>query len=638
MKKRLLVLIIALAIVAAGLLGINATDVSAVSVTISNLFVQASGSSYISRSVDDQGVKITFNSTAKESSIRYLQLMHMENFEVEFDLIDVSFKEFIINLYDNYNSSKFIRITLSNDGTNLKVVLRDNYRNEAETIIPLTQLKGKIKIIYLGTVNEFRFSSDESSLNNTLLNDAGIVTKSFYNYEARMTFGVADHSDTDGSNIYVNSISNKNGKQEFSKSTETNVVPIIGHYINNELNFVSGSTISLDAALGHRFTIPYYTIDILGDGLNVRTQFEAKGTNTFDSDWFGVDEGGLDSKFPASSSITSLLMSGNVDGKKLEEGDKYYIHIANLLDRNELGYQEVTLKVTLKLDTQSPIIKDAAVVSAVREAYPNLSIDAPLKDNTLTFPSLILNDGVIDFVNGDGIDANYNVNFQLGYKRPNEATWQWSSNTDVSINAIGYWTFTYRVKDAAGNTSYLGGQIGAITFGYYINDVTPPEIDAYKEQTIYLNKAFTVSLPSITDNASGVNSAWSKYKVYFIDGDGVRTLLEDNKKSQLFEGKITATQLTNENGDKNYFEIEFSARDNVGNISEVKITKLIVKVSTDLEKLPANDILKTIAIIIACVAGVCLVLLLIVNPDRKRERSPSFVKTKEVDDKEDKKK
>lgn len=634
MKKKLLILIVAFAIVASSFAGINFTDVNAVSVTMSNMFTQESGSSYITRSVDENGAKMTFNSTAKETSIKYLQLMHMEHFEVVFELLQVEFKEFYVTLKEYNVSSKFLRVTLSNDGSNLKAVVSDNLRNEVETIIPSSKLEGELKIIYDGITKQLYFNNDMDSDNHIQLNMQGIVTDSFYNQEANMVFGVKGHSDENASNIYVKSIANKNGNQEINSKTSTNIDPIVAHYASNELNFSNGDTIELKAALGYKFTIPYYAIDVLGNKLYIKTQFEAKDANTFDNDWYAMEDN--KSKYPSSTSMTYIQMSGNVEGKKLEVGDKYYIHISNVYEQNNVNAQWLTLKVTLVDDTEAPVIVADKLVTAVNEYFPNLSIDAPMTGNTLSFPSLNAFGDVIDFDKGDGIDAIYNVEFQVGYKRPGDAAWSWSSNTEVSINTIGYWTFTYRVKDAAGNMSYLGSKIGDITFGYYVNDIYSPEIDVSKEQVIYKNKAYTIPTPKVTDNASGVDSAWTKYKVYYIDGNGNSTLLEDNKDSMLYNGVLTAETITNDGETEYYFLIEYSARDKAGNVAETKTTKLIVKVSPNPVERPVNNIMKIIAIVLASVAGVLLVIMLVVNPEKRKEKA-GFIKNKIVEDEKEKK-
>ena len=227
------------------------------------------------------------------------------------------------------------------------------------------------------------------------------------------------------------------------------------------------------------------------------------------------------------------------------------------------------------------------------------------------------------FTAQDSLDSYDNVTIQVGYSAPRDkGEFTYVDSYAVRINVEGQWYFRYKVTDSAGN------EAESDAFPIRVFDETPPTIKAESTVEITVNEEYTIPSATITDNAAGVDTAYSKWTLYYMNADGSRgekieNLLEDQEgyeDSILKDGVLTPTELTASDSDGSFILV-YQARDLAGNESDpVEVVIKVVEGTPDYSANPWNDFFVTALIVIACLAGTGIIILIFVKPKERELR------------------
>ena len=571
------------------------------------------GSATVASSLS-QGVKITFNKASEASSADYRHSLDMNRFAVDFKFDGENFQEIWFTFTDADNSSKWVTVRLNKDGDSLQYKLEDNYGNETAyassgvTVSALTS-EGGVTLGYTyandgngNYVGAFTFGG------RTLAAD-GIETTSFYKNIADMSFGVEGVSgDLDSAVMYITAVTNSNGEQSLvtsnSKFTDENrVAPVIipkEDGVDAIVTSASPVTKAVNAASNSTYSFPYYCLDILGSGWAVTTSVEqgAAGDKVEGKTEHALGNAGSVYTFRiyAKESDAEPLVTLNVtavdDDRKVSVDNAKFIEFINASD--EIG-------------TGSALVEH---------------IVAPSENNTFEFPHIYRDDYENIFAaDPTGLDTFDNVTIQVGYRAPGDTgEFTYVNSYAVRINAEGLWTFRYKVTDAAGN------ETESQVFYLRVFDETAPTIKTETTVEITVNEGYTIPSATITDNASGVDTAYSVWTLYEMNADGskgnkianIRDGEEGYENSILKDGVLTPTALTPDDRDGSYILV-YEARDYAGNVADnVEVTIKVVAGTPDYADNPWNDFFRTALIVVACLAGTGIIILIFVKP-RERE-------------------
>ena len=581
--------------------------VGAVNVYGSTIFQKNEGDTEISSSLSG-GAQVIFKKTAKNSSFAYKHTLDMELFEINFGFTAISFKETVFTFKDFDDKTVWVELYLKYDSDTslIQYKFKDNEQNET-TYADVSGVNGNqfsnLTIKFQGGV--FTLITAGGASEELSIAAGEISTLRFYKSMATLTIGVRDNNEDKDSIIKVYSMSNLAGKQSLDNSggplTATAIIirdkkdggNTIVDYTSSSTTTISG----LVAAYNADYIFPFYCIDILGFGwtLEVKdgssaTEFSKKNTGD----------------------LKHYLVPDPDNGSTQEN---YYEF--NIYRYEADATPTLHLEVEAKKDTKAPKLNDAAIEEHVREMFGGSKIIfAPASGNTYKFDPLPREVGTssleaLDTSDSDGIDNYDNVNIQLGYKAPNSTSdYTYVSNNAVTINSIGQWWFRYKVTDGVSNST-----TSDFHFWLMVEDNVGPTITAVELETVDFEEdmKYTVSMATVSDNASGVNQDKHKFTVYALHGDGTRTLVElDDKNQFVVSGLTPADQEAS-------YEIVFEAEDNRGNIATIKTTKLKFVVPEDTEPVPpaenpVNDALLTALIIIATVAAAGLIALIFIKP------------------------
>lgn len=560
------------------------------------------GSASITSSLSD-GLKVSFKKASKASSANYKFALDMNDFAVSFRFDNANFTETWFKFTDNDNSTKWVQLTFKKDGDKIAYKFKDNYSNE-------TDYKDS-------GINASEFSSENGltlsykkgegfKLGSQALAADGIETLSFYKNIATMSFGVSGVSGEEDDNdavMLITSIKNSNGTQSLKTSDskfegDSRVAPVIIPKEDGQDGIVSSAvSVSLKAARNAEFVFPYYCVDILGTGWAVSTKEgdEAEGEK-----------------------ITNKLKHSL--GR---EGSAYIFKIyAKSSDENAL----ITLSVEAVKDTAKVQIDNTQLMAflnasdELQKAFNDNHLVATAENNTFEFPHIYRNDFDGIFTTADALDAFDNVKIQVGYRAPGDSgEFTYASSYAVKLNKTGRWYFRYKITDAAGN------ETESDVFNFLVFDQTAPTITIESEVEIDVNKKYTIPSATITDNAAGVDTAYSKWTLYEMNADGTKGKEIANIKegedgyddSILKDGVLTPTALTPSDKNGSYILV-YEARDLDGNVAEpAEVVLKVVEGTPTYADNPWNDFFRTALIVVACLSGTGIIVLIFVKPKER---------------------
>ena len=573
------------------------------------------GSASIASSLSN-GVMVTFRKASAASSASYKHSMDMNSFAVDFRFGNANFSELWFKFTDADNSSKWVTVWLRQIGDNLQYKFEDNYGNETDYAysgIAASSLTsdGGLTLGYRGGA----FTLSAASANGATLTSDGIQTLSFYKNIANMSFGVegvSGEDDDENAVMYITAITNSNGEQKLvtsnSRFTDAErVAPVIVPKADGDNGVVSASepdVKTVNAAADSTYVFPYYCLDILGTGWAVTTAVGESGT-------------------PGDK------VEGKTEHSLGNAGTAYKFEIyAKASDENPL----VTLNVTAVNDTTGVTIDNGNLLTFLHnsdeignDTHDGFAahIVAPTENNTFEFPHIYRDDFETIFTAQDSLDSYDNVTIQVGYSAPRDkGEFTYVDSYAVRINVEGQWYFRYKVTDSAGN------EAESDAFPIRVFDETPPTIKAESTVEITVNEEYTITSATITDNAAGVDTAYSKWTLYYMNADGSRgekieNLLEDQEgyeDSILKDGVLTPTELTALDSDGSFILV-YQARDLAGNESDpVEVVIKVVEGTPDYSANPWNDFFVTALIVIACLAGTGIIILIFVKPKERELR------------------
>lgn len=574
--------------------------------TGSSLFTVTSGTATIDSTINGKGgALVTIPKTGKRSTLKYTHTLDSTDISVFVEFPAFYCNKFTLRFADNYNSTKYLEISLEvrSEG-GFTAYAMDNYETKSPELKfdnPLSEAKfelgyrvssesekgGELYIsINAGTEQFF----DVSGLRMRAADTSSTLKQlSFDNDDVMLFFSLADQLSTEDTKMLVTGIKMFGKIQLLDDQAEGYVkqVPVLKRrqgLAANEVIYIFKGT------LNKTYTFPIYIVSVLGDKVYTSVVSPSIG---------GLDDPDIIPMLPETwNSPIYNKTSHTLDSKG------WYIFKVSI--SNEVDADSIYLKIFVGDATVAPTFNTAKVVEKVAEMLPNRVLIAPALSNTFEFPSLRSE----EFVNIlGGIDALYNIKIQLGYRKPGTSTgtWTYCEANEVQLNAVGTWAFTYRVVDSAGNESALGE-----IFTYIVNDVDAPKIEATRDIEVVVNTEYTIASPTISDNASGVDSSKTVIKLYTKDGEEIE--LKDNK---FRPSKLTP------NGDSYSYYITYQAVDNYGNATE-ELTLSYVKIvpySGDPVENPANVIIQVVLIVVASIAGIGLVVLTFtsVKPRKKED-------------------
>ncbi len=515
------------------------------------------------------GVEVAFAEDSGDvSSVKYAYTADVQKFSLKWKFSDFSAEKTFLTLTDVENTTVYLTLELTQKGEKLEAVLKDNWKNESA----VTEISAVM-------TDELTFSYDKSGVfkvNDVTLNADTIRTKAFENNEATLSFGVNKQEESKTSKVTLLSMENVKGVQSLLADAVK---------VDTLLKYKKGldetqTSFTVKSALDQDFVFPVYGVSILGNRLRVKYK-EPSDTE------FGNEN------------------VGKTKHKLTQEGT-YVFKIYTETEDNA-----VTFTVTAVKDTSAPKFEEAALRAALADLIAQQNVSAPSLNNTYRFPSI---DAAVA-ADPDGIDTLYNIKVQVGYKKPGETgEFTFANGLDVSLNTVGVWSFEYKLTDAAGNKTE-SKDIG-VTFKLNVIDTDAPVIDMPEVKEISVDKEFVFSEATMKDNASGVNSVRSSFKVFRIE-DGDRTDVTDELKKADF--KIKPTVLTDADGNHSY-EVEYTAFDNAGNKSTHTMkVKVVTPKAEDPKPNPTNDALQTTLIVIASLCGLGIVVLLFVKPKKPEQ-------------------
>lgn len=564
------------------------------------------GSTVVTSSLAN-GLQLNFGKASKASDASYQHLLDMNDFAAEFTFVNANFGETWFRFTDNDNDTKWVELTLLKENDKVAYKIKDNYKNE-------TQQK-TLSVDFTALTDEEDYASlsyadGKFALNGAALDMTGITTTSFYKNIAKMSVGVKNVDGSDDASdavMRISSVKSSNGVQTLVTDNsrfegEKRVAPVIIPKADGDDEAVTSPvTKTMNAASNAEFAFPYYCVDALGEGwyATVTEGAGEEGEKVLAKTRHTLGDAGKTYSFriyPLSSSSEALV-------------------------KIDVTAQDDTQKVAAANDKFDSFIKDS---DELKEAFAQGHLVAPSEGNTFEFPHIRREnfgaDGI--FSAADDLDSFDNVKIQVGYKAPGDSgEYTYVSAYAVRINAMGKWSFRYKVTDSAGNATETA------PFELRVFDEDAPTITVSDSEEIFVGRGYTVPTASISDNAAGVDEAFSIWTLYQIDENGERKEIKNLKEGEdgyednlLKNGVLTPTEVTPSGKDAS-FVIVYEARDLAGNVADKVETEIkVVETTPDYVTNPWNDFFRIALIVLACLAGVGIIVLIFLRPrgdDRK---------------------
>lgn len=593
--KRKFMLIFSIIFVFAMALTILAPAINLHAATGNSLFTIQSGSATIESTINGKGgAELVYGKEGKRASVKYDHLLDSSDISVFMQFITVHFDRFLLRFSDTYNTTKYLEICIRPTENGFVSWAQDNYSNktpEIEFTTPLLDAKlelgykvtgsgDKGAVMYIKVGSDASKQFDVSNLQMRSLDTSSDLKQlTFDNNDTNLLFTVADQTIDDDTRIMITGIKMFGNIQLLDNKAEGYVLrtPVLKRrqgLDQNQTEYI------FKGNYNKTYTFPVYVVDVLGD---------------YTDTWVVAPE------------IGNLDTFENIPDYPADWGSSVYRKTSHTLDNKgwymfkisvgDNANETVFLKVFCTDETTAPTFNVDGVKQKVAEMLPNRVLNAPKRNNTFEFPSL----RSTDLINLSGsIDTLYNIKIQLGYRRPGSTgAWTYCDANEVQLNAVGTWTFTYKIVDSAGNESTLGE-----TFVYIVNDIYPPEIEADRNIDVVINTDYTIPNPTVTDNASGVDTTKTEIRLY--TKDGVEVEITDNT---FRPNKLTP------DGEMYSYYVTYKAVDKYGNATEEEILSYIriVAYTGDPLENAANDIVEIALIVTACVAGAGLIVLLFVS-------------------------
>ena len=285
-----------------------------------------------------------------------------------------------------------------------------------------------------------------------------------------------------------------------------------------------------------------------------------------------------------------------------------------IVDAKYVSATEDTKKVVIS--NEAGLMNYIKSQGIVAKALSDGHIAATATGATCDFPA-ISKEKYDEFVqeSGETVDTFETVKIQVGYKNPtNNGDYVYSSGYSVSLNKTGTWYFVYKFTDAAGNATITD------SFSLRVFDETAPVLTVTESVKIVVDEQYAIPSASFSDNASDEDTRYKKWTLYSVDANGNRTEVKNVKygedgydESMLKDGKLTPAEA----GSK--FVVVYESQDKAGNKAQnVEMAIEVIEATPDYVANPFNDFVKTALIVVACLAGLGIIILIFVKP---RERS-----------------
>jgi len=549
----------------------------------STLAATSMGSAEVKTSLAD-GLQIEFKKASDESAINYKNTLYVANLSVKLNYTGTNFEESWFCLTDADNDTKWVKVYFKAQDGVVAYKLEDNFSNKTDyktTSISADKLTQ-------GVVFSYDAASQKFKIDGVVLSASGIETVSFYKNMANLSTGISGISGDDESlSLTISEINGQSLKTTDDKISSKQSPVIISKAVDQNTPVVS-ETQTVNAAAEKEYIFPYYCLDVLGTG------------------WFvSVDDG--------------VKTAGRTKYTMGAEGQNVVIKLfAQKTDTTPV----VTLNINSVKDTRKVVISDMNGLlncikgqGEVKEALEVGHLVAPSEGNTFEFPHLTASD-YANYIAYDpqGIDTFDSVKVKVGYKAPGATGgYTFATSYAVRINKTGNWSFVYQFVDGAGNTTVSD------PFELRVVDEHAPTIKVEDRVEISVDAEYQVPSATITDNASGIDTRYTKWTLYEVDADGNRTEVTNYKygeegydEAQLKDGKLTPTEV----GKK--YVVVYEARDNFGNVAENKEMEIeVVEATPVYTPNPFNEFVKTALIVVACLAGLGLIILFFVKPKQR---------------------
>ena len=558
------------------------------------LLTTQSGSPTIESSLKD-GAKVTFKASSSTASVGYKHTLYTQDLQISFNSASSNFEELWFKLTDADNDTKWVKVSLKKASDKIQYKLEDNNGNKTEYV------DSGVSASKLAEGLTLSLKDKNFKLDNVDLNEGNIKTLSFYKNMANLSYGVSG-VDSEGSDAVVSltkinnqTLTTTNNKFEGANRAQTVIISKadgVDAPITSPISPADEGDYTF-AAENTEYAFNYYCLDVLGTGWAVAVGNGAKvsGQKT-------VSVGAKDS-------VVEVAIYSTIDSTDAL----------------------ITLKIKAVKDTTKVELKDKAAGSTFADAIISMMeqndatvasghIVAPTTGNTYEFPHVDRDMFNAYFTAKDG-DSFDNVKIQVGYKAPGDnGDYTYVSSYAVKLNETGIWYFVYKVTDVAGNETLSN------TFSLRVFDETAPVISVSEKVEIIVDEKYTIPSATITDNASGVDSRYTKWTLYKADengnkvGDAIANVKygeEGYDESELQDGVLTPSEI----GAK--YVVVYEAQDKDGNVAEIKSTVItVVEGTPSYTANPFNDFVKTALIVTACLAGLGIIILIFVKP---RERS-----------------
>ncbi|MDD4291225.1 MAG: hypothetical protein PHX51_03165 [Clostridia bacterium] len=664
MKNKVFIGLVAVALLVFTLFaGVNAPGVSASEITGSYIFAKTSGIVTVgSPSANGLAVTLGASTTADattSNSFYYKQTVLTGKFGFS-SIFGVNFETLKMVITDTDDSANYVTIELDlvsvDDGyvLNGSTTIKGKDTEYISDNIPVTVSDDGVQI-------DFAIQNGEGGYELTVNGQSLNITEaiSFKKSTASLAFTVSGTNSSSTEVVVFKSLTNANGTQELTDEAAL-ISPIVRldsgleaiaqeDEITTDENEVTTTTkvfkvqrVQYDAgdnkvysnaiaAVDKYYTFPILANSLIGDyfkSLVSETKFRLNlsiysGEADENGNLVTDDEGN-----PVWTAVSS-----SVSGSFLMEKDFYKFEFLV----NASQYSDITdnikyvLYVNVIKDEFAPLFNDDKVFDYFYSNIGNLERKTE-DDDVGLFPSMEEDDEYMSdlFKFGaayvysstekddewDGIDDIDTITVYLGYMSPTSSTWTYvkSSNT-VSVKTEGSWRFTYKVVDASGNeTVYKDGKE---YFTVYVVDNTAPSISVTENIDITVNKDYTISTPTVSDDGVGVNSARTTIKL-FKGIKGSEDVVEiPLTVSYMIPTEYIPTEIT-PNGTAYTFYVEYTAYDFNGN-KTTEYSYLSVIAAKEEDPTTDDNKIDWLFISLIAVAAVLVVVIILMLFSKPKE-------------------
>lgn len=633
-RKLVLSLVLALALFTATICAGTLGQANAISVTPGGsngvLFKQTSGSVTIG-GISEDGVEIKLDGSYTENKFQFVQNIYMNGFAFDAQT-NLCFDSFTLTITDYVDNSNVVTLNVEKTEEGGSKVYYGYVKNGSVTglkvEIPFTPVESDktaetdmygLNIAYKDNaffVNdvELVLAEEEATSNTGITFEYNVATMVF----ANSLIAADDESEMV---MVVKSISNEKGTQYLTPDAEAVDLVIWSKLAKPEVQVNEDETLyhgrenvyvynGIKAKSGDYYSFPVYGVSIIGQTMDIEL---------FEKTADGEMEKKLDSFENESADKKSRYKLAAV-------GNEYEIRLYSATEVHILMVTSIEDKVATEFNVE---VLKAHIDSELGKAAVKAS-------SNFTLPSLKDSDGVLEekffiFSEEDqGIDTVSNITVQVAYKKPGSTSdWSWSTNFTVSFTAEGTWAFAYRVKDGSGNFSEI------YEFTRDVIDNVGPEIEATQQLSAYKGVRYTITLPAITDDISGVDQSKTVIRLY----KGQRGS-EDVEEIKLYnDNSFIPDVITGEDESYSYY-VEYIAYDYRGNASAVAYSYITVtEKNEDTSTTSEVPDWLFIVLVVACVALIIAIIALIfVKPKEEivGRPEPKAVTKRDDKDNEDK--